>query len=934
MTKAAERILHGIFRLCRYHAWLVLAVALVITGASLYYIREVPLRSSYFDLLPAHDPLVDKYRNNEQYLAQTDTVALLLSLNNADALAPEERERSLLGAAEALAEVLQQDPEFVEVTYTLQLSQDIPEQYRLVYDLKPDKLAKIETSVATAQSFISGKDFSAIPTADLGAAYNDAGVTMAEVLSGGLDLTNPGAAAAGVENTLKGVVSLNSAVLAAVRSIDNFPGLTQAVDDISSVFVPSEDTEPTRQPVFSRDKSRLLMTVRPRGPSQQGVTYCAAVMKALRADLSRVDLSQQGVTVGVTGAYSLIAEMNAIINADMQRTTILSSAAVLVVFFLGFGSLFYTVIAAIPLLVSIVVMTAWAKLACGGFNLMTTFLPALVFGIGIEFGIHLVSRYAEEREKGASLNRALSAAVQRKGLAIFTAAMTVSLAFTGLLFSDSRALFEMGVISSMGIVSAFVTTLFLFPTLITLSHYLLRFKHREKVISYERVFAPVFRFVTSRARIVIAVVILFTCGAVILASQTAFQFTSTDLIPKTESMAVLNDALAHFAPDQAQLGEQFTFFASSETELSTVVARLKENSFVMSVQSAQDLLPVNLAQQQQVLNNLDMGAYIDQLGMLDRGLADRNVAIGQMRDLYTTFSLVEYASTLNGLAGIARESDQIQSQLRDIQQTLRALDAQRAHATILDLQRALRNLDANLAAIRQLPPAEALLRDLLLSTPEGVRSLYLTTEGKYIIRARMRPAYNQGNNLQTFDAFAASISNDYFGIALGIKVLENYMKRDFVLSTIIAAALIALILWFALRGWMRPLLAAAPLVLGYVWMLAGMRVLKIPFNFINITISPLLIGFGVDNGVYLLVRYAEERGVDPQGAVERSGRTTAAAVVMTSLTTLSVFGSLILARTPGLRVLGICALLGIAFALLFSLLFLPAVLRVGRGKRV
>ena len=735
-------------------------------------------------------------------------------------------------------------------------------------------------------------------------------------------------------DTLKGVISLNAAVLAAINSIGQFPALAQAVDNISSVFVPSDAAQPSAQGVFSQDKSRLLMTVRPRFPSQQGVNYCTAVMKALRADIGRVDLAEWGVTVGVTGAYSLSAEMNAIINADMQRTTIISSIAVLLVFFLGFGSLFYTIIAAIPLVVSYVLMTAWAKLACGGFNLMTAFLPAIVFGIGIEFGIHLVSRYAEEREKGAPLNRALSTAVQRKGLAIFTAAMTVSLAFTGLLFSHSRALFEMGVISSVGILSAFVTTLFLFPTLITLSHHLLRFRHREKVINYERVFSPIFRFVCSRARTVFAVVLLLTCGAAVLASRTTFQFTSTDLIPQTESMAVLNDALAHFAPDQTQLGDQFTFFASSEEELSNVVAQLKGNPLVMSVQSAQDILPVNLAQQQQVLNSLDMEAYINQLDLLDRGLADRSLAMSQMRDLYTQFSLVQYAATLNGMAEIARESDEIQAQLREIQQTLRTLNEGQAHAAIADLERALSSLDSNLATLRQLPPAEALLHDILMSTPESYRSLYLTTEGKYIVRARMNPAYNQGSNLQEFAAFASSISHDYFGLALGIKVLENYMRRDFVISTILAAALIALVLWFTLRGWMRPLLAAAPLVLGYAWMLGGMRLLKIPFNFINITISPLLIGFGVDNGVYLLVRYAEERRVDPAGAVERSARTTAAAVIMTSLTTLSVFGSLLLARTPGLRVLGICAILGIGFALLFSLLFLPAALRVERGKRV
>ena len=165
MTKTAERILRGIFRVCRYHAWIVLAVTLAVTGASLYYIREVPLRSSYFDLLPERDPLVEKYRKNQQYLAQTDTVALLLSLRDADTVPVEERERPLLDAAKALTEVLRQDAEFVEVSYTLQLSRNIPEQYRLLYELGPEKLASIQASVATAQSFISGKEASLIPTA-------------------------------------------------------------------------------------------------------------------------------------------------------------------------------------------------------------------------------------------------------------------------------------------------------------------------------------------------------------------------------------------------------------------------------------------------------------------------------------------------------------------------------------------------------------------------------------------------------------------------------------------------------------------------------------------------------------------------------------------------------------------------------------------------
>jgi hypothetical protein len=117
-------------------------------------------------------------------------------------------------------------------------------------------------------------------------------------------------------------------------------------------------------------------------------------------------------------------------------------------------------------------------------------------------------------------------------------------------------------------------------------------------------------------------------------------------------------------------------------------------------------------------------------------------------------------------------------------------------------------------------------------------------------------------------------------------------------------------------------------------MLGGMRLLQIDFNFINITISPLLIGIGVDNGIHIMHRYLEERGLSNEGAVERAGRTSAVAVLVTSLTTMLVFASLLIARTPGLRLLGVSALLGIGFTLLFSVVFLVAVLQIYGEKRV
>ena len=211
---------------------------------------------------------------------------------------------------------------------------------------------------------------------------------------------------------------------------------------------------------------------------------------------------------------------------------------------------------------------------------------------------------------------------------------------------------------------------------------------------------------------------------------------------------------------------------------------------------------------------------------------------------------------------------------------------------------------------------------------------YLTPEGDFVIQVRVRQDIFEADNLEEFNRFADSLADDYFGMPMVVQQLEGYMKRDFFLSTAIAAVVIILLLRASLRGWVRALLAGAPLVLGYVWMLGGMRLLSMDFNFLSITISPLLIGIGVDNGIHILHRTVEERCVKPEGAIERGVGTTAVAVIVTTMTTMLVFGSLMMARTPGLRILGASALLGIGFALLFSLLFLPAALRVEGGKRV
>jgi len=960
-----KRLLGSAFRLGRYYAWWVLLFFVLLTGFGIYYARDVPLRSSLFDLLPTDDPVIDEYRRNAESVESSDAVAILLTLVDEDLLAlsggtgeapaesnedddfsPQEQaaraqwKAHLLAAAERIKVLLDSDEEFSDVQYLHQMSPEIPDQYLPLFELGDEDLLQIEASVLLARDAIAGGgELAALPEGiALGGAYRAISLEFSDALyAGTLTEGLETGGLPGVEEQLAAIQALNDAVLGAIEALPSLPPVTTAVERLSGIFAPSEvaaSREP--EPFISRDGLSLLMMATPRLSSREGVEYSRLVSDKIRDAATMSGAEENGVHVGITGTYPFNAMTNEVVNADMLRTTIISSVGVFVIFFLAFGSVFYSVIAVIPLLVSVILTMCWAKAVVGGFNLVTTFLPALVLGLGIDYAIHLISRYAEERRKGRSLNRALYTSVLNKGTASFFAAMTTSLVFVGLLSARSRALFEMGAISSVGVAIAFLVTLLLFPAMITLAHYIPRRRRRgsDKIASHAAKLGGFYRFVTGRGRAICAITLVLTFFVAFQAARTSFVFSSTDLVPRVESQDVYDRIVESFAASPASIGSYFTFFASTETELREVVTRLSEHELVEEIDSAVTYLPVDLTAQQKTLNGLDIASYVEQLRLLEASLDERPAILSEVRGLLAQFALLQYGATMNGFVDIAFSSSDILAQLREIRMQLDGLDVERATEEVAALRGALVDLDENLAGVRNLQPVETLLREILMAFPEAIWSQYLTAEGDFIVRARVPREIYDGDNLAAFDAYAASFSDNYFGMPLVSQKLEDYMMRDFYISTGIAVGLIMIVLWVSLRGWMKALLAAAPLLLGYIWMLGGMRLMAIDFNFLSITISPLLIGIGVDNGIHILHRTMEERSLDPNGAIERGASTTAVAVIVTSLTTMLVFGSLILARTPGLRYLGISALLGIGFSLVFGILFLPAALRVEGGRRV
>lgn len=146
--------------------------------------------------------------------------------------------------------------------------------------------------------------------------------------------------------------------------------------------------------------------------------------------------------------------------------------------------------------------------------------------------------------------------------------------------------------------------------------------------------------------------------------------------------------------------------------------------------------------------------------------------------------------------------------------------------------------------------------------------------------------------------------------------ISNAISHDFLFYMVLTSILVILLVVAVFRNPYKIMLALVPVVTGLISMLGIMGMLGIEFNLFNIVATILIIGLCVDYGIFMVCKITE--GSDH--AADRS-------VLVSGLTTLAGFGSLVLARHPAMHSIGVTVLLGIGCGIASALLVVPALYR-------
>lgn len=146
--------------------------------------------------------------------------------------------------------------------------------------------------------------------------------------------------------------------------------------------------------------------------------------------------------------------------AGVNYAIIFSVLAILFSILWGTRPLMLATITTAPIFLMIVWLYAIVGIAGYGLNMVTVSIAAISLGVGIDYVIHIIERFREEKEKGMSTMKSIEAVGGASGIALFGSAMSD---ITGFAIINQS---EMGFFSTFGLFCAIMIGLSLIASLV------------------------------------------------------------------------------------------------------------------------------------------------------------------------------------------------------------------------------------------------------------------------------------------------------------------------------------------------------------------------------------------------------------------------------------------------------------------------------------
>lgn len=666
---------------------------------------------------------------------------------------------------------------------------------------------------------------------------------------------------------------------------------------------------------WTENKRYLLLFVTPRKMGNR-FTEGQESLIALRNTIAEVQTDFPGIQVGVTGPGALDEDEMGVALKDMSLATMVSLAGLTILLVLFWRGIRRPLLEITQLLVALSLTFGLTTLLIGHLNILSVSFAPMLLGLGIDYGVHWVSRYREEHEtRGASKKEALQATMTKLGPGVLLAGLSATLSFFPLVLTGFRGLMELGIICSIGLITATMMTLCLLPALI------LMFDKTKETAGPPLPSGPVkplLKFSKGQAFLVLVIACVGSVFSLWGASQIRFDLNMLRLQSRKSESVKWEKRLIE---DSKHPSMQGAVFARSLEEVEKKTKALEALPSVSRVESVVSLLPPEQKEKTHLLREMKpllAGVHPFQISNRTVNLSELNEILGRIH-----FKMLDSGWEVS--PSVKTQMEEARALLSDLRQRFRSMESSRLlhglqsfeTALIGDLNDKLDLLQANINA----PPMR--IDDL----PKTLLQRFVGKNGLYLIR--VFPAQNiwEPEILGKFVHDLTAADPEAIGDPVTLYVFTKAFRDACILAALYAAAFIFLLLLLTFRSLLSTLLAMTPLVVGTIWTFGVMHVFGVDLNLANSIFLPLVVGAGVEYGIIIVQRWRQREA----GVILPSS--TGQGVILAGLTTTVGFGSLTLSSHQGLYSLGLLTMIGSLVILAAAVLFLPALLQLLKGSK-
>lgn len=668
----------------------------------------------------------------------------------------------------------------------------------------------------------------------------------------------------------------------------------------------------------SSDGQCLVLVVTPSRDSDRPA-YLRRLVDLVRREADRLGAAEEGLTVELTGQPAIIVEEADAVGRDTGVTALIAAVGVTLLAAFSFRRRRRSLVVLVALLFGVAWTFGVVAITIGYLNLITSSFVAIVLGLGIDFGIHLISEYEMERDEGADTLDALAGALRVVGPGLLTGGFTTAVAFFSILVMDFRGFAELGFVAGTGVLLCLLAVLTVMPAILLARglpwrtgpsrgdrHALLdRFWGRRIIRGL--LAAPLLTAVGGAGLLILlgiaghAIRMDVDLQALMPADSPAVR-TQQRLTSKTR---FTTDLLASMAPD-----------------LETLAARRERavrSRAIGGSESLLDLLPADRPRSAAALERLSEA--LDRI-QVDAGTTPRFDRRRTREGLLDLEELLREAADDAFATGLARTAGDLE----------RARGAAEVAAISLrgddpDRDTALARTEARLA--RRASRLLARLRTMARASPFGpgdlpplLRERFVGRNGRFLLLLYPAGEIRSRPDLESFVGEARGVDSEAAGYPSALLHTTERIFEGFGWALALGLLSILVILVVDLRRPLAVILALVPLAGSLATMIGLMALSGLSFNLANLIAVPLIVGISIDSGVHLLHRARIEGPGRVYRVLERTGR----AILVSTLTTMVGFGSLALASHRGMASLGLVLLFGAAGNLFTSMVLLPALL--------